>query len=56
VEPEITPDPSPEEREAILVALEAVLGPLRSPAARRGEWWSDGVRENLDDGATEYDE
>ena len=56
MEPEIRPDPTPEEREAILVALEAVLGPLRSSAATRGGWWSDGVRENVDDGSADYGE
>lgn len=43
---EITPEPTPEERAAILAALEQVeaddaLGP--------GAWWEAGLRENVED-------
>lgn len=38
--PEITPEPTPQEREAILLALqEATAGPPESP------WWRAGVAE-----------
>ncbi len=42
---EITPEPTPEERAAILAALER----LRAEEAQGpGAWWEAGVRENLD--------
>jgi hypothetical protein len=43
---EITPEPSPEERDAIVVALER----LRAEEERRpGLWWEAGVRESVED-------
>jgi len=43
---EITPEPSPEERAAILAALEQ----LRAEEERGiGGWWEAGLRENLDE-------
>jgi hypothetical protein len=43
---EITPEPTPEERAAIVAALEQ----LRAEEARGlGAWWETGLRENLDD-------
>ena len=42
---EITPEPSPEERAAILAAVEQLLAEeAREPDA----WWQAGVRENLE--------
>ena len=40
---EITPEPTPEEREALLVALKRALGEERDGP---GAWWKAGVREN----------
>jgi len=45
-EVEITPEPTPEEREAILAALEQ-LRELQADAPRR--WWEEGLRENLEE-------
>ena len=43
---EITPEPTPEERAAIVAALEQ----LRAEEARGpGAWWEAGLRENLDE-------
>jgi hypothetical protein len=54
VELEIDPEPSPEEREAILRALEGQSADGRVPAAYLSAWWADGVRENtVDPGAQE---
>jgi hypothetical protein len=41
---EITPEPTPEEREALLQALAAVNGRRDEPPA----WWLAGVREAVD--------
>jgi hypothetical protein len=41
---EITPEPTPEEREALERALEAVDGEAPDP---RGAWWRAGLRESL---------
>ena len=42
--PEIVPEPTPEEREAI----ERALGAARTAErADRGEWWRQGLRESL---------
>jgi hypothetical protein len=49
VEPEIRPEPSPEERAAILAALERLLDGDSGPSAYRSAWRDAGVRENLDD-------
>jgi hypothetical protein len=51
VEPEIRPEPSPEERSAILTALERLVADDPRPAAYRSSWRDAGVRENLDDSA-----
>jgi len=53
VEPEIRPEPSPEERAAILAALERLLADYSGPRAYRSAWREAGIRENLDDGAEE---
>ena len=56
MEYQITPEPSPEEREALLAALERLLaeedGPVQ-PAAYRSEWWRTGVLENVEESAEE---
>ena len=45
MELEVTPEPTPEEREALLQALAALNGkPFEPPA-----WWQAGAREALDD-------
>jgi hypothetical protein len=46
MELEITPEPPPEEREALERALARLLA---EPARERSAWWREGVRENLDD-------
>lgn len=51
MEPEIRPAPEPEERAAILAALERLLHDERVPAAYRSAWREAGVRENVDDAA-----
>ena len=51
MEPEIRPAPEPEERAAILAALERLLQDERVPAAYRSAWREAGVRENVDDSA-----
>ena len=48
MEPEIRPEPSPEERAAILLALEQVLAEDARPAGDRSSWREAGIRENLD--------
>jgi hypothetical protein len=49
MEPEIRPDPSPEERAAILAALERLLSVDSRPPAYRSAWREVGIRENLDE-------
>jgi hypothetical protein len=51
MEPEIRPAPQPEERAAILAALERLLHDDVVPAGYRSAWRERGVRENLDDPA-----
>lgn len=51
MEHEIKPEPSPEERAAILAALERLLDGDAGPQAYRSAWREAGVRENLDDSA-----
>jgi hypothetical protein len=46
VEFEITPQPSPEEREALLIALEQALAERGNGS---GAWWNAGARENVED-------
>ncbi len=43
---EISPEPSPEERAAILAALERLLSGEDSPPPA---WWEAGVRESVED-------
>ena len=51
---EIRPEPSPEERRALLVSLERLLADLEPPPAYRSGWRKQGVLENLvPDGAGE---
>ena len=42
---EITPEPSPEEREALLIALEQALAERGNGP---GAWWDAGTRENVE--------
>jgi hypothetical protein len=53
VEPEIRPEPSPEERAAILAALERLLADDSVPPAYRSAWRDQGIRESLDDPTAE---
>jgi hypothetical protein len=41
------PDPDPEAREAIALALERLLRPYQLPPAYRSRWRAEGVGENL---------
>ena len=56
---EITPEPTPEERAPLIVALERLLAQdgevLAAPPPYTSEWRKAGVRENVD-AATETDE
>jgi hypothetical protein len=49
MEPEIRPEPSPEERAAILLALEQLLAEDARTPGNRSAWREAGIRENLDD-------
>jgi hypothetical protein len=49
VQLDIVPEPSGEEREAIVAALTKA----RVPSDDRDEWWRAGVVENLEEGAGE---
>jgi hypothetical protein len=53
VELEITPDPSPEEKAAIVAALSKLRADRTEPP---GPWWQAGIREAIDDGETAADE
>jgi hypothetical protein len=46
MQPEITPEPGREEREALEQALARLLDP---PADPRSQWWRAGVAEKLED-------
>jgi hypothetical protein len=46
MELEITPEPSPEEREALERALARLLA---GPDDPRSAWWREGISENLSD-------
>jgi len=50
MKPEISPEPSPEDREALEEALRRLLEPPTSP---RGAWWRTGVEENVGDAEPE---
>jgi hypothetical protein len=43
---EITPEPSPEERRALLASLEGLRAAPRQPAAYRSRWREEGIVEN----------
>lgn len=49
MEPEIRPEPSPEQRAAILAALERLLAEDSLPPAYRSSWREAGILENLYD-------
>jgi hypothetical protein len=48
VEVEIRPEPTPEERKALLAAVSALLARDPLPAAYRSAWRQEGIRENLE--------
>lgn len=50
MELEITPEPAPEERAAILAATEDLLARDGRPEAYRSSWRELGIRENLEQG------
>jgi hypothetical protein len=50
---EIRPEPAPEEREAILAALESLAAEDGPPAPYRSSWRAAGIRENLEETAEE---
>ncbi len=45
---EITPEPSPEERRALLASLESLLAPPAPAPAYRSGWRKEGIRENTE--------
>jgi hypothetical protein len=51
VEPRIRPEPTPDERAAILAALAALLAEDGAPAAYRSGWRAAGIRENVEEEA-----
>ena len=53
MEPEIRPEPTPEERAAILAALEQLFSDGGTPPAYESAWREAGIRENLDESAEE---
>jgi hypothetical protein len=53
VEPQIRPEPTPEERAVILAALERLLSEDSRPPAYRSAWRDAGIRENLDESSEE---
>ena len=55
MEPRIRPEPTPEERAAILAALERLLSDDSRPPSYRSAWRDAGIRENLDDSAEDGD-
>jgi hypothetical protein len=48
VDVEIRPEPSPEERRALLASLERLLAEPEPPPAYRSGWRKEGIRENVD--------
>jgi hypothetical protein len=55
MERRIRPEPTPEERAAILAALERLLSEDARPPAYRSAWRDAGVRENLDNSGEDGD-
>jgi hypothetical protein len=51
MEAEIRPEPTPEERAAILAALERLFSNGLGSAADRSAWREAGIRENVDEPA-----
>ena len=47
MEHEITPEPTAEEHDALIAALERLLAPPVHPVAASG-WWRAGLRENTE--------
>jgi hypothetical protein len=53
VDIELTPDPAPEEREAIEAAVQKLIAGSSAPAAYRSAWRVAGIREAVEDQAAE---
>jgi hypothetical protein len=53
VEVEIRPEPSPEERAAILTALEHLWAHAEGLASYRSAWRAEAIRENVEDDGDE---
>jgi hypothetical protein len=45
----VFPEPDPQEREAVELALAGLVAAREDDAASRSAWWRAGVAENLDD-------
>jgi hypothetical protein len=45
----VVPEPDPQEREAVELALAGLLARGEDGSASRSAWWRSGVAENLDD-------
>jgi len=43
----VSPEPDPEEREALALALERLLPAADVPPAYASRWWSAGIADNL---------
>ena len=56
MEIEIRPEPSPRERKAILAALESQLADDEASSVYRSAWWTEGIRQNVDDSADQAQE
>jgi hypothetical protein len=54
MEPQIKPEPTPEERAAILAALQRISEDSRPPASRSA-WRDAGIRENVDESGEDAD-
>lgn len=52
---EIEIRPEPDDRDAVLAAIEALLTANGTPAAYRSPWRASGIRENVEDGADRGD-
>ena len=55
MEPKITPEPSPDERAAILAALDRLVADAQPPAYRSA-WRREGIRENSAEATNDDDE
>jgi hypothetical protein len=53
VDVELTPDPAPEEREAIEVALRKLIAGSAAPVSYQSAWRAAGIREAVEDQAAD---